>query len=150
MSSKKGNILIVVLLIALVVVVGVGIYVYHTYRVSYEQASALCAPGQFCSGSVSPTSVASGGSYTMGCDYGYTGNGITAVPGSGSCKYKDFSGTTAEFSCIAGTTPGTFANSCELDSASPYQPRTDAAGSITVAANTTSSSPSNPNPTSHA
>lgn len=132
----KGRTRFFLITLGVVVLVGAGVYGYRKYRVSYEQVSALCAPGQFCSGSVSPTSVASGGSYTMGCNYGYTGNGITVVPGSGSCTYKDFSGTTAEFSCTAGTTPGTFANSCELDSASPYQPRTDTAGSITVAAGT--------------
>jgi hypothetical protein len=96
------------------------------------EVSASCVAGQFCSGSASPVSIFTGGSYVIGCNYGYAGNGIIPLPGSGSCKYKDFVGTTAMFDCVAGTTPGTYSNSCALDSGSLYPPKENVINSITV------------------
>ena len=75
---------------------------------------ATCTNLNFLSGSVSPSSVSPGGTYTFKCDYGTQVNSIDANPGSGSCTYTNFFGTAANFACTAGTTPGTFQNSCSL------------------------------------
>jgi len=76
--------------------------------------STGCNALSFISGSVSPISVAPGGTYFLKCDYGSVVDSVETMPGSGDCTFVDFSGTAADFSCTAGTTSGTFANSCSL------------------------------------
>jgi hypothetical protein len=127
----KKNTLFLMLLLA-VAVVGLGGYALTKRQPSGQLAAIACALGQFCGGSVAPASVPAGGTYTFSCNYGYSGNGIVAVAGSGSCTYKGFSGTTATFICTAGTVPGTFANNCSLDSASPYGTKMNAVNALAV------------------
>ncbi len=93
-----------------------------------------CANRSLVSSSVSPTSIAIGGSYTVSCDYGVTTNAINPVVGSGSCVFQSFSGTAARFNCTAGSTIGTFSNSCVLSNTAPdyYCARTDPIASLTV------------------
>lgn len=90
------------------------------------------AAGRFLEGSVSPSTMSPGGSYTVSCDYGYVGNGIYPVPGSGNCVYSRFTGTAAIFNCTAGSIGGTFNNSCKLGNPSPYPYTQNAIDSTTV------------------
>jgi hypothetical protein len=96
-----------------------------------------CNPVTFVAGSVSPTTVAASGAYTMSCDYGSGGvsNSIRPLPGSGTCSvFLGFTGTAAQFSCTAGSTPGTFANSCSVITNSQYNlcAQTNSIGSLTI------------------
>lgn len=103
--------------------------------VSSVQAQT-CKSLTFKGGSISPTTVSTGGSYTMSCDYGAVVDCVTITPPSGSCVWTGFEGTAAKFSCIAGTSTGTFTGCCKTFSTPtnccPYQ---NSAGSLTVQAN---------------
>jgi hypothetical protein len=77
-----------------------------------------CTNLTFVSGSVSPTTVAPNGAYTLSCNYGTTGSrNIDVSAGSGSCVWSAFSGTNAVFNCTAGSQAGAFNNSCVVDAA---------------------------------
>jgi hypothetical protein len=97
-----------------------------------------CTALSFVSGSVSPSHVAAGGSYTVLCNYGSVNNAIdTNLENSGSwgmCTFVEFMGNAAQFNCVAGTTPGTYPATCILGDYAPgfYCARTDPAGSITI------------------
>ncbi len=95
----------------------------------------------FVSGSTTPSQVNAGGTYTIGCNYGQMLDCIDAVPGQpGSwCMYTGFTGTTAQFSCTAGSQTGTFSNTCRLFSGTPNNCAAqsgDPAGSVTVGSTT--------------
>jgi hypothetical protein len=115
-----------------VVVAGGTLYGFARWQSLKELAIISCIPGEFCGGSISPSSVPAGGAYTMSCNYGYSGNGIHPTPGSGSCTYKKFSGTTAEFNCVAGSVPGIFTNTCAIDNGSSYAAKTNKIDVLTV------------------
>ena len=105
-----------------------------------------CTPRSLVSSSVSPSSVTTGGSYTISCDYGATTNAINAVVRSGSCTFQNFLGTAARFACTAGNTSGTFTNTCTLSNISPnyYCARTDTIASLTVTPAADTSAPTVP------
>ena len=97
----------------------------HSYTLSCSNSSGTttdtvyiavpnCNTQSFISGSVSPSSVSPNGTYTAACNYGVVTNTVFFTAGSGSCSFVNFSGTTANFSCTAGATPGTYANTCSL------------------------------------
>ncbi|MBI3325009.1 MAG: hypothetical protein HYZ92_06980 [Candidatus Omnitrophica bacterium] len=76
-------------------------------------ASTAATSLTFKGGSIVPTSVGPSGSYKINCDYGQLVDCIGPVPPSGSCAWVGWSGTVAQFSCTAGTTPGTFSGACQ-------------------------------------
>jgi len=113
---------------------------------TFTTGTASCTSRSLVSSSVSPSSVTTGGTYTVTCNYGVTTNAINAVVGSGSCTFQNFSGTAARFSCTAGSTAGTFSNSCALSNMSPdyYCARTDPIANLTVTAVSDTTAPSVP------
>lgn len=117
-----------------------------------QEASAAvqCRSLSFVAGSVTPSSVSPGGSYSVSCDYGATTDGINPIVGSGNCAFADFLGTAARFNCTAGQTAGTFSNSCTLSNLQPdnYCAATNAIGSLTVAVSSLADPglPTNPDP----
>ncbi len=113
---------------------------------SIISVTTSCNSRSFVSGSVSPSSVTAGGSYTVSCDYGATTNAVNPVVGSGSCIFLNFLGTTARFSCTAGNTAGTFNNSCVLSNVSPdyYCARTNSIAGLTVVSSADTTAPSVP------
>jgi cysteine-rich repeat protein len=71
-------------------------------------------PPSLVSSSVTPATVAPGGSYSIGCNYGTQTNSINPVPSSGSCSFMGWSGTGANFACTAPATPGNYPNLCTI------------------------------------
>ena len=67
----------------------------------------------FKGGSVNPSTVMLNGSYTVSCDYGEKVDCISPQAPSGSCQWAGFVGTTANFSCQAGSATGTFSGACQ-------------------------------------
>ena len=77
-----------------------------------------CNQYSFSYGSVSPTTVTAGGTYTKKCNYGTSVN-FDCVPTSapsGNCSWTGWEGTSAVFSCVAGSESGTFPAYCETAS----------------------------------
>ena len=75
-------------------------------------------------GSVSPTSVATGGAYTVSCDYGVISDSIFPDVDSGTCSWGGFTDKTtiANFNCTAGFVPGNFSNNCVINNNPPTYP----------------------------
>ena len=113
---------------------------------TFTTGTLSCTSRSLVSSSVSPSSVTTGGSYTVTCDYGATTNAINPVVGSGSCAFLNFVGTAARFSCTAGFIAGTFSNSCALSNISPdyYCARSDTITSLIVTLSTDTAAPSVP------
>jgi len=107
-----------------------------TYTETESQScNTQCCSYAFRSGSISPLTVNTGGSYTMSCDYGQAGiDCINVTPPSGSCSFTGWSGTTATFSCTAGSTSGTFTGYCKTvtGTGSKCCSSTNSAGTLTV------------------
>ena len=94
-----------------------------------------CTPTTSFSGSVTPASVSVGGAYNLACNFGVVSGYIGASLGSGSCSWSGWSnGTQANFNCTAGSTPGSFSNSCIIsyNATYPYCSRTEAINNLTV------------------
>ncbi|MCX6711462.1 MAG: carboxypeptidase-like regulatory domain-containing protein, partial [Candidatus Woesearchaeota archaeon] len=104
-------------------------------------AEAACNPYTFIGGSISPSNVNTGGSYTISCDYGALIDCIVSQPGSGTCSFTGFSGSTATFSCVAGSTSGTFTGYCStyngFNSVSNCCGSTNSVGTLTVTSGAT-------------
>ncbi|MFA6177803.1 MAG: hypothetical protein WC694_02840 [Candidatus Paceibacterota bacterium] len=78
-------------------------------------APSICTPTPpGFTGSVSPSSVAVGGAYTLSCDYGVNSWYIFPTVGSGSCEWVNTEGTKGNFNCTAGSSTGTFSNNCVI------------------------------------
>ena len=105
-----------------------------------------CTPTPSFNGSASPSSVVPGGAYIVSCDYGVISGYIGPSVGSGSCSWDKFIGTSATFNCAAGSTPGTFSNTCSVtyNPAYPYCSRTDSINNLTVVSASTASISVNP------
>lgn len=74
-----------------------------------------CTNRVFGGGNVNPASVQTNTYYTISCNYGGAASGcVYAVPGSGSCSFTSLVGTQYNFSCVAGGTPGTYGNQCQI------------------------------------
>ena len=65
-----------------------------------------CKTIKFISGSVSNSNLKPGDKYTLLCNYGSIVDCIAPVAPSGSCSFAGWSGTSAKFSCTAGSTGG--------------------------------------------
>lgn len=106
-----------------------------TFTVSAPTSTvSACTQPVFNSGAVSVTTTTPGGAYTMTCDFGFNGSGITVTAGSGQCTYSKFNGTQAVFNCTAGTATGTFQNFCRVGNWNTlnYCAATDTVASLTV------------------
>lgn len=79
-----------------------------------------CTPVTLTGSSVNPSSVATGGSYTVSCNYGVQSDAVSVVPGSGNCTLVSWSGTQANFTCTAGASAGTFSNQCKITNDASY------------------------------
>jgi hypothetical protein len=98
-----------------------------------------CTPRSFFAATSSvPKHVATGGGYSVLCDYGVVTNSIEVDGASGTCNWKGWVGTAGRFDCVAGPTSGFFAVSCRLDSIAPddWCERRDPVGTLQVAAPT--------------
>ena len=98
--------------------INVHVYLYNNYYSNIWCDTANGSRSFFCpsfrSGSVNPSTVNLGGSYTATCDYGQAGiDCVNVTPPSGSCSWAGWSGTAATFSCAAGSTAGTFTGYCK-------------------------------------
>lgn len=72
-----------------------------------------CKKISFVSGSYTPSEVAPGQTFNVKCDYGLQTNNIgPSVGGVTGCSYTGFSGNTANFTCTAGSTYGTYPLAC--------------------------------------
>lgn len=93
------------------------------------------ASNSFVGGATTPSQVNAGGSYKISCDYGSRLDCIRVTAGSGSCMFTGFTGTAAQFFCIAGSELDTFDNFCGLFSGTSDNCSAqsgDPAGSVTV------------------
>src|SRR5205823_6346473 len=76
-----------------------------------------CTPRNFISGSTNPTTVVAGSGYQVSCDYG---DATYAYIRANNCSaFVGFQGTAAIFNCTAPSTPGSYAQSCKLETAPP-------------------------------
>jgi hypothetical protein len=93
-----------------------------------------CTPRGFVSGSTNPTTVAPGAAFQVSCNYGDGTYGY--IFGNNCSSFAGFQGTAAVFNCTAPSTPGSYAESCNLGTGPTqyYCARNfDPAGTLTVA-----------------
>lgn len=99
---------------------GILTFSYLASRSGDLQQSRAATTYTLKSGSITPSTVAPSGSYTMRCDYGAIIDCVGTKAPSGSCAYSGFEGTAARFSCTAGSTQGTFTGQCITVSGTAY------------------------------
>lgn len=103
-----------------------------------------CHGATLAKGSLSPASVGPGGSYSLTCDYGIATSSVVAAAGSGTCTFNRYEGTAVIFSCVAGTSAGTFDTACGTIRQYPDRlcTRSDVVGRLTVGGSSGASSSS--------
>lgn len=74
-----------------------------------------CTPLVFNGGEVSASEVAANDYYFMTCDYGKVLSTIFPNTVGSQCEFIGFSGTRAQFKCLATATSGTISNSCSVN-----------------------------------